>query len=145
MILDIICAGVITVVAGTVGYAAASTVLTYASEGPTPRVSDKFVNLCTSFALVAVLVAANLAAGDLFETANETVTAIADVLAIVAMSAVLAFDICSTHLVSTYRLHRLEAIFDPDIPAITPSTWLRVVLYISGVVSFAAIAMAVLL
>ena len=145
MIFDIICAGVIAVVAGTVGYAAASTVLTYSSEGPTPRVFDKFVNLCTSFALVAVLVATNLAAGDLFETANETATVIGDVLAIVAMFAVLAFDMCSTHLVSTHRLHRLEAIFDPDTPAIEPATWLRVVLYVSGVVTLAATVLAVLL
>lgn len=41
MIFDIICAVIIAVVAGTVGYAAASTVLTYASEGPTPRVFDR--------------------------------------------------------------------------------------------------------
>lgn len=145
MIFDIICAGVISVVAGTAGYAAASTVLTYANEGPSPRVFDKFVNMCTSFALVSVLVVANLVAGGLFETANETVTVIRDVLAIVAMIAVLAFDMCTTHLVATYKNHRLEAIFDPDIPAITPATWLRVVLYISGVVTFAAIALAVLL
>ena len=78
MIFDIICAGVVAVVAGTVGYAAASTVLTYASEGPTPRVFDKFVNLCTSFALVAVLVATNLAAGDLFETAIDFLPALTD-------------------------------------------------------------------
>lgn len=145
MIFDIVCATIIAVVAGTVGHAAASTVLTYASEGPTLRVFDKFVNLCSSFALVCVLVAANLAADGLGTGENDAVTLVSDALGIVAMFAVLAFDMSTFHLLSTYKRHRLEAIFDPDTPKIEPATWLRVVLYVSGAVTFASIVVAVLL
>lgn len=145
MVLDIIFAGIIAVAAGIAGYTASSTVLAYASEGPTPRVFDKFVNLCMTFALVAVFVVANLAAGGLYDHENETVTVIADVLGLVATPAMLVFYLCAFNLVTTYKDHRLKAIFDPDTPAIEPTTWLRAVLHVSAVVTFSAIVLAVLL
>ena len=131
MIFDIICAVVVATVAGTVGYDAASTVLAYASDGLTPRVLDKFVTVCSSFALVFVLAAANIATGDLNAIDNDTVTFVADALGIVAMFAVLVFDLCTAHLLSAYKRQRYVSMFDPDTPKIEPTTKLRAALYVS--------------
>ena len=145
MIFNIATAIIVALLAGVVGNVAASTVLAYASEGPSPHVLDKFVKLCTSLALVVVLVATSVAASETGTTENETITVIADVLGIIAMIGVLAFDMCTAHVLNTNKLHRLESLFDPNTPAIEPAPWLRAATRSGAVVAFAGTVLAVLL
>lgn len=145
MIFNIATAIIVALLAGVCGYIAASTVLSYAAEGPSPRVLDTFVKLCTSLALVVVLVATTIAASGIGTTENETIRVISDVIGIIAMSGALTFDVCTAHVLNTNKLHRLESLFDPDTPTIEPAPWLRAATRAGAVVAFAGTVLAVLL
>lgn len=145
MIFNIATAIIVALLAGVTGYMAGSTVLDYVAEGPTLRVFDKFVNVSTSLVMVVVITAVTIASGDLDNTGGETVALISDICGLVAMIGVLAFDMCTAHVLNTNKLHRLKSLFDPNTPAIEPAPWLRAAIRVGAAVAFAGTVLAVLL